>query len=95
MSETDDLDWVRAQVVELDGRQRSLPADDLASRHAILQAIDDLRSILRDGHADRIHAVRAEWEARAGRKGEHEFDEEAVAAMVRSMVPGEGGSSGT
>ncbi len=88
--EAADLDWVRQQIVELDDRQRSLPASDIAARHALLEATDGLRAILRAGHADQIHAVREGWEARAGRKGEHELDYEAIAGMVRSMMPSQG-----
>lgn len=94
MTETNDhqadLDWARVQLVWLDEAQRALPADDLAGRHAILQAIDDLRRMLRDGYADSIAAVRAQWTDRAGRKGGHEVDYEAIAGMVRSMMPSQG-----
>ena len=85
-----DLDWIRSRIVELDDRQRALPPTDIAARHALLEATDGLRAILRDGHADQIHAVREGWEARAGRKGEHEVDCEALAGMVRSMMPSQG-----
>lgn len=87
---TDDLDWVRRTLVQLDDEQRALAADDLASRHAILQTIDDLRAMLRAGYADGITAVRTAWDDRAGRKGAHEVDYEAVAGMVRSMMPSQG-----
>lgn len=85
-----DLDWIRQRIVELDDRQRSLPSTDIAARHALLEATDGLRSILRDGHTERIHAAREGWEARAGRKGGHEVDHDVIAAVVRSMMPSQG-----
>ena len=81
----DDLDWVRQTLVRLDDEQRALPSDDLAGRHAIMQTIDDLRTMLRQGYTDAIHEVRAQWSERAGQRGEHEPDYRTLAGMVRSM----------
>jgi hypothetical protein len=89
--ETDaDLDWARRTIVELDDRQRALAPDDIAGRHAILQAMDDLRSMLRQGYADELREVQARWMERSGHKGSHEIDFEAIAGMVRSMMPSQG-----
>ena len=87
-----DLDWIRSRIVELDDRQRALPPTDIAARHALLEATDGLRTMLRSGLADELHAVREAWEARAGRKGDHEVDYEAIAGMVRSMATGDAAS---
>jgi hypothetical protein len=88
--EAADLDWVRQRLVELDDRQRGLPATDIAGRHALLEATDGLRTMLRNGFAAELHVVREQWEQRAGRKGDHELDYEAIAGMVRSMMPSQG-----
>jgi hypothetical protein len=85
-----DLDWVRRQIVELDDAQRSLDADDLAERDRIHRLIDGLRVVLREGNAVAIDAARAQWSARAGRKGEHEIDVAALEGFVRSMMTGPG-----
>jgi hypothetical protein len=90
---SDDLDWVRRRMIELDDARRALPADDLAARHAIHQTIDDLRTMLRQGYAEAIHEVRARWGERASRKGGHEIDYEAIAGMVRGMVSSESAGS--
>jgi hypothetical protein len=91
IDEAADLDWVRRQMVELDDLQRSMPATDIAARHAIHETIDGLRTILQAGHADQIHAVREGWEARAGRKGEHDIDPDVLVGFVKSMMSSGGG----
>jgi hypothetical protein len=84
---TVDLDWVRRTLIQLDDEQRGLPPDDLVGRHAIMQTIDNLRTMLRHGYTDAIHQVREQWGDRAGRKGGHEVDHEAIAGMVRGAMP--------
>ena len=77
-----DLYWARRTIVELDDRQRALDPDDIAGRHAILQTMDDLRSMLRQGYADELREVQARWTERSGHKGSHEIDFEAISART-------------
>jgi hypothetical protein len=73
-----DLDWARRRLVAIDDELRVTPRDDFARRHALQAAGDTLRAVLRNGRADQIAAARAQWNDRAGRKGEHEIDTEAL-----------------
>ena len=58
---SDDLDWVRQQLVRLDDRQRALPADDFAHRHELLTVIDGLRNQLQNGNVELLHRARDNW----------------------------------
>lgn len=86
----DDADWARQRIVEIDDELRATPPEDFARRHALQSAADGFRQIMRSGHRDALSHARLVWEARAGRKGTHEVDTEAIKGMVRSMMPSAG-----
>lgn len=86
----DELDWARRQLVAIDDQLRSVPSDDFARRHALHEAADAFRSVLRDGNYHAVRAAQRAWSERAGRKGTHEVDVATLEGLVRSMMPAEG-----
>jgi hypothetical protein len=80
-----DADWARQQLVAIDDQLRAVARDDFARRHALQAAADTFRTILRNGHADELAAARAEWHARAGHKGEHQVDIEALEGFASTI----------
>jgi len=85
MTADDDLDWARQQLVAIDDELRAVDRDNFARRHALQVAGDTFRTVLRRGHADALAAARAEWNARAGHKGEHEVDIEALDGFASTI----------
>ena len=76
------MSLVRAQIT-------ALPGDDFAGRYALERRLDDLRTRLHEATADDLEAANDEWAERAGRKGEHTQNVDALEAMAR-MMPSQG-----
>lgn len=68
-----------------------LPSDDFAARFALQSRADRIRAALHEDLADELDAANDDWAERAGRKGEHAQNVDALEAMARSMIGESGG----
>ena len=75
---------VRSRMVEIDDESRELAADEFARRFALATEADELRALLTQMNAPAIAKARKGWAGRAGRKGAHEVNEEAVQSLVKA-----------
>ena len=80
-----------AEIASLRAQADALSSDEFATRYALETKIASLRAQLHEATADQLEAAGDEWAERAGRKGEHAQNVEALEAMAR-MMPGEGGA---
>ncbi len=84
-------DEIRKRLVEIDDEVRALDADEFARRHELLTESDRCRAALLAEVGDEIDAANKEWADRAGHKGEHEVDYEALKGQTISATPDSGG----
>ncbi len=85
-------DQLRQELVATLRARDALPASAFDAKLVLSEQIADLRQRLADAtRADRQDAA-DEWAERAGRKGSHEVDDEAAAAVAAAYMPGEGAS---
>lgn len=83
-----------AEMNTLRARIDALPSNEFATRFALEKQLDELRNRLHESTADQLEAAGDEWAERAGRKGEHAEDTEAMKARARIMPAAGGGSPG-
>lgn len=84
---------LRRHLAEIDAEVLALPADEFAQKHALLSEADGHRAVLAEHEAPALKAASKQWADRAGRKGAHTQDEEALKAMVISQTAGSAGGT--
>ncbi len=82
---------LRQRLAEIDAEVQALASDDFAKKYALMSEADGYRASLEDHDAPALEAAAKQWAERAGRKGAHTQDAEALKAMVVSQTAGTAG----